>query len=251
MDLPQEWDAYPTQLDKEFVMIVVNLGLDSVAPVSEYPFLIWLKAEFETMPGTILPVESERDVLNELEEELGKWADEADLALAGRLTGAGRREFFVYADTDRSEELLLRLENSFPQESFDVRGRRDDEWQLYREFLYPEPVAMQRIKNQRLIATLREHDASVEVPRSVTHRAYFHTEEAADDFAKFLDRDGFGALEVFEDEDAEDRAFGVRGTRTHAVDLATVDRIAIPLFVKVRELGGAYDGWECPVVDKI
>ncbi len=251
MDLPQQWDAYPTQLDREFVMIVVNLGLDEIAPIAEYPVLVWLKAEFESMSGTILPVESDRDMLHELEEELGRWADDEDLALAGRLTGDGRREFFIYADTDRSEELLLRLENTFPARTFEARGRRDDEWQLYREFLYPEPVAMQRIKNQRLIATLQEHDSAIEVPRSVTHRAYFHTEEAAEAFAHVLTSEDFEGVEVWEDDEAEDRAFGARGTLTHAVDLPTVDRISIPLFLKVRELGGAYDGWECPVVDQL
>lgn len=248
MEIPQQWDAYPTQVQNEFVMIVVNLGLDEVAPLADFPILMWLKVDFEPREGVIMPAEADREFLTAAEEELGRWADESDLILAGRLTGAGRREFFVYADTDRSEALRLRLENTFPGRQFDVRASRDEAWQLYREFLYPEPVAMQRIKNQRLVATLKEHDAAIETPRTVKHEALFHTEEAANAFAEHLSRARFSEVEVWETDDDE-RPFGVRGAKIHPVDLGSVDQVSIPLFTRIRELGGAYQGWVCPVVE--
>ena len=85
-------------------------------------------------------------------------------------------------------------------------------------------------------------NASIE--RKIDHLALLPNPAAQATFAGYVQAEGF-AVESAPDEPNDDGQFSVEFSRVDQA--ARIDEIVIPVFRKVAELGGIYDGWGCSV----
>lgn len=242
------WEIYPTQLNDELALILVDLDWNEADDSAAFPVLNWFRVNFAPGPHAGMPDDAERERL----EKLGDWlADEYDGRghVVARLTAAGRREFFIYAQDALAEATLDRARSTFEGLRAEARSRPDAGWQVYREFLYPDPVQMLRIRALHRTRAMHEDGDVLAAARAVDHVAAFHSAEQRKLFVTFAQDLGF---DVLEEKDSEDdsltRPFVIRIQKMHALDAAGIENNVVKVFSRVRELGGEYGGWVAGVM---
>lgn len=245
-DYEEQWEVYPSRVDDDFAMFAVNLGPHPDAPFDNLRWLNVIRLSFEALPSG-MPGSETNQLLYEVEDQLATRAATRGGIQVGRLTVAGRRELFFYSATNDADLVLGELQEEFSDLEIDTIGQLDAEWKVYFEFLYPQPVDFQRIHNQRVVRLLGEHGDIGSIPRQIDHFAYFPDEQSRKTFAREVVDQGY-AVEYSEESDEGDLRFGLSFNSHGPVDLATIDRVTIALFLRAEELGGNYDGWGCSVV---
>jgi uncharacterized protein (TIGR01619 family) len=243
----ERWEVYPGQVADEFAMFAVNLAPHPDAPFDNLRWLNIVRLGFEPLASG-MPSEEMNDLLYEVEDILSDRAGTRGGIQVGRLTVQGRRELFFYSATNDAELVLSELQEEFGEVlNVDTIGQLDAEWSVYFEFLYPKPLDFQRIHNQHVARLLAEHGDDCSISRQIDHVAFFADEANRRTFAREIVEQGFSIEQQSESDDGELR-FQLSFTSVGTTDLATIDRLTVPLFVRIGELGGAYDGWGCPVM---
>jgi hypothetical protein len=133
----------------------------------------------------------------------------------------------------------------FPDYRFHVEIKDDPQWTLYRELLYPPLDDLQRILNRRVCDQLQKNGDELLKPRVIDHCAYFCETSAQEEFIEYIQEEGF-ELRV---DNFWSGAHGRCRVEFSRPDIPKqIDAVTIPLFHKVQELSGEYDGWGCKVV---
>lgn len=238
----ENWQIYPSQVKGEFALFAVDMGAAKVAPIPELANLYWLRIVFSSDRPDGMPDEDEAAQLSEVEDWwLDRMKGEGGVHVA-RMTCAGRRELFGYAKSDMIDDVVAEGRRLFG-ERYDFEGnlRPDPNWEVYSEFLYPDPMAQQRIHNFQVVTQLRHSGDVAGVTRPIDHSASFSTDAARKQFVDEIVEAGF---EVTAQEEGQgDLSFQLRFQSHNTTDLATIDAIVLPLWVRSRELEGRYDGW--------
>jgi uncharacterized protein (TIGR01619 family) len=165
----------------------------------------------------------------------------------GRITTAGRREFYFYGDdTTHFEDTISRAMRKYAAYRFDMGTKQDEPWSQYLDLLYPSPEEFQRIKNRRVVEILEQHGDQLAKALLVSHWAYFATPE---------DRNAFlaevaGRRFTIADASAYAREpspypYGVTLARVDSID--QIDDVTIELLNLAQSHAGEYDGWETAV----
>lgn len=242
-----EWEIYPTPVQGKLGLMLVDLQYQTQGSPSSWRYLNWFRTSFPADTNGF-PKSESLAVLEEISNWLTKQY-EGSGAVVGRLTVDGRREFFVYAERADANDLEIEAAMTFPGQRFEARSSEDSSWELYREFLCPDPVQMQRLASHKAMQVLQDRGDIVSAPRTVSHVAVFLSEEAREEFAAYVTEMGF---RIVGEEDIEDpaaiRPFVLRYEEEHAVDVIGLERNVMPFFQKARESGGEYGGWQCAPV---
>lgn len=243
----ESWQIYPSQVKGEFALFAVDLGAAEVAPIPTLSNLHWLRIVFRSDRPDGMPGEDEAAQLAEVEDW---WLDrilEDDGAHVARMTCAGRRELFAYTKTDMINDIVAEGRRLFG-ERYDFEGnvRPDPSWEVYSEFLYPDEMARRRIQNFQIVTQLRHAGDVAEVTRPVDHHVYFPTQEARAQFVEEVVEAGFEV--VSQPDEPQDDGDGNLPWPLHfksfnTTDLATIDAIVLPLWIRAQELDANYDSW--------
>ena len=226
----------------------MNVGPADAAPFDNLPWVNIVRISgFETT-DTGMPASAEiNGELYEIEDDLARSARARGAILVGRLTVGGRRELFFYSATNLAENLCEHASSQYgPDLDFEPLVREDPAWDIYLQFLYPGGIDWQRIHNQKVVQLLSDEGDDLTRERQIDHKACFPDEASRDQFIEELAEDVFTIDDTNGDEDS-DLPFTVTFHSVGPADLGSIDAITIRLFVRARELGGAYDGWGCSV----
>lgn len=170
------------------------------------------------------------------------------LQYVGRKTGGGCRDYICYGEEGpAAESALSAAMTAFPNFRYEVGSRQDHEWEIYREFLYPDARQRLTMRNDHLLRRLNELQDCFAVPREVRHWAYFPSAETRNAFREIVVRRGF-QLDSETDADQGAMPHGITLKLHHSVDMPTVNDITLGLYDLACELSGEYDGWETPVI---
>lgn len=241
----EQWEVYPSELQGQFAMFAVNLGIAQGAPYANLRWLTIVRMTFEPQPSG-MPSNEANKLLYAAEDLLHRDVSDRGGLQVGRVTVSGRREIFLYSATNDAEVFQAALERRFPDLEVESFSREDSDWQVFFDLLYPGPLDFQRIHNQRVVRALTEHGDDPSIARKIDHFAYFPDPAARKSFRDELVERGF-AVEYEEEGDKGDLRFGIAFRSHGPVDLSSVDQLTIPLFVRAEQLGGHYDGWGCEV----
>lgn len=247
------WDFYFANVNNEFASLFVDLGLAEVAPDSSRPWLLWTWVYLNDPNEQGMTTDEEAPVLDEIEENLMEAVEGATAGeLVGRITTAGRREFYFYSPTHIGyEDAVARTLAQFAGYRFDSGVEQDAEWNHYLRVLYPSPHDIQRIKNRHVIQVLSENGDDLEKPRIVAHWAYFPTEAARANFiaeARKLKYAVIGERKV--DEPGHERPYCAHLERIDSVDWGTINEVTIELYDLAAAQDGEYDGWETGLAEQ-
>lgn len=246
------WDFYFARVNDEFASLFVDLGLAEGAPDAHRPWLLWAWVYLNDPNEAGMPTDEEAATLDEIETALMEEVEEAAAAeLVGRISTAGRREFYFYGTTQTGfEDAIARAMAAWPDYRFDSGIEHDPEWGHYLGFLYPSPHDQQRIKNRHVVQLLEEHGDNLEKPRIVSHWAYFPSAEARAQFVAQAKAQQFRVTSEHQlDEPDREMPFSVRLERIDPLDWNSINELTISLFDLAEECGGTYDGWEAGLAD--
>jgi regulator of RNase E activity RraB len=246
--LSDEWDFYFARVNDAVASIFVDLGIRPDAPIEKRPWLLWVWVEMQSARPDGLSSNEEAPKLHEIGESLEALISATCGAqLVGRITGAGRREFYFYAtEPGELDAATANAMQRFDTYKYETGSSFQPDWDQYLNLLYPSESNLERMQNRRLLEALEEEGDVHEVPRKVDHWMYF-----ADEAARTICRDTLVAIEfTVEDENLSDEAddplpYVLVVSRVDAVDSHTINGITLELARLASENGGSYDGWGC------
>lgn len=247
------WDFYFANVNDEFASLFVDLGLADVVPDGGRPWLLWAWVYMNAPNEQGMSTSEEAPQLDEIEEALMEAVEAATAGeLVGRITTAGRREFYFYSPTHIGyEDAVQRAMQGFGNYRFDTGVEQDPDWNHYLRVLYPSPHDVQRIKNRHVIEVLSENGDQLEKPRIVAHWAYFSTEAARAKFVAEVRTRKYAVISEHKlDEPGHERPFCAQLERIDSVDWGSINDVTIELFDLAEANGGEYDGWETGLADQ-
>jgi uncharacterized protein (TIGR01619 family) len=244
-----DWDFYSCHVDDKPASIFVDLDLEHEAPMSHLPYAAYVKLRMNAPRPDGFSSNEEFETLNTIEDALVASLTETSTTLyVGRLTSAGRREFFFYAsDVSDWRERVSEFAAMHPGYAFDSGSCEDPDWRCYLEFLRPSPVDRQRIENRRVCFLLEKDGDSLTQAREIDHTACFPTQEARSAFVQCVAERGYRLKQVV-DADQSAGVYRAEICRVDLPNLQTIDDITLPLHQLAKELGGTYDGWGTLVI---
>jgi regulator of RNase E activity RraB len=244
------WDFYFAKVNNVVASLFVDLGIRDSVPDADRPWLLWTWLYFRQPRDDGLSSSEEAPILHEIEDTLTKEVKETTEAdLVGRITTAGRREFYFYGpQPGRFEQAVASTQKRFADYEFDTGTKEDPDWSQYLNVLYPSPEEHQRIKNLHVIEALEKHGDSLKKSRPVTHWAYFKSPQDRNKFIAKSVSAGFKVTDQSEsDNSAAEHPYGVTLERVDHVDWNSINEATLELFRLAQEVNGDYDGWETSV----
>jgi hypothetical protein len=246
--LSDEWDFYFARVNDAVSSIFVDLGIRPDAPIEKRPWLLWVWVEMQFARPDGLSSSEEAPALQEIGESLdASLSDTCGAQLVGRITGAGRREFYFYAaEPGELDAATAHAMKAFETYKYETGSSFQPDWDQYLNLLYPSETNLERMQNRRLLEALAEQGDVHEVPRKVDHWLYF-----ADETARAHCRDTLVAIEfTVEDESRSEEQddplpYVLVVSRVDPVDSHTINGITLELARLAAENGGSYDGWGC------
>ncbi len=147
----EDWNFYRCNVNDRLSSVYVDLGLQSLAPIPALPTLrwLWIKLRFPDERG--LSVDAEFDALCAYEDELcAALAAPGEIVFAGRITGAGRREFYFYTtEKFEFEKRIDRVVSDNREYKYQIGSKTDENWCQYADVLYPGVQGLKQIQARR------------------------------------------------------------------------------------------------------
>src|ERR1700742_2687210 len=186
METDGDWDFYMCRLDDKPAFIFLPLDLVKDPPLAKYPHLCIVRLHFLHPREDGLSSNEEFDTLVAIEDSVQETLTAGQAAIyAGRLTTDGYRAFVFYTSApERCQEQVAEVMRGFAAYEFTTSTRPDENWNLYREFLYPAPKQFESIKNRRVLAALEKNGDPLSQAREIDHWAHFPTAEARDQYVR-------------------------------------------------------------------
>jgi len=245
----EQWDVYLAQYDKGVGSVIVDMGVKDMAPVARLPFMIITGVKFDDCKADGMPSTNEFDHLYVVSDSVKlKINNLVENKLVGTFTyQCERLDYYYVKDTVGLRQVLsalysTRFERYQPYISF----REDKSWKGYLDFLYPNEVIFEYMKNQKVLIGLQESGDDFEKSRKVDHWLYFATEQGRECFIEYATKNKF-IIETKE-KTVTDLPFKLQISRTDKVTLPEISAITLELRKQVRKCKGKYDGWETFVV---
>jgi Family of unknown function (DUF695)/Regulator of ribonuclease activity B len=244
--MSDDWDFFSLLVDGEPASTFVDLGICKEAPIRSHATMGYLRVVMRHPREDGLSSQDEFDDLIALEDRVTATVIRDGTAVfVGRNTSSGNRDFYFYvADPKKFEKAAKAAMPEFPAYTYETGVRADRDWRTYFEFLYPSEIDLQLIMNRRVCQQLEKRGDNASNERKIDHFAYFPNSKAQTAFAGFVQAEGF----AIENAPAEPNANGQFSVAFSRVDQPErIDDIVVPLFRKITELSGEYDGWGCSV----
>jgi regulator of RNase E activity RraB len=248
--MSEKWDFYFANVNDAIASLFVDLGIRNSVPDPNRSWLLWAWVYFRRPREDGLSSTEEAPTLLEIENPLTKKVKETtEGELVGRITTAGRREFYFYGPAPvHFEQAVASVLKSFPVYEFDTGTKEDPHWSQYLTVLYPSSEEYQQIKNRHVIEFLQKHGDSLKKTRPVSHWAYFKSPQDRNKFIAKAVGAGFKVAGQSESDNSEiQRPYGITLERTDRVDWDSINEATLALVRLAKEVHGDYDGWETSI----
>ena len=243
----QDWAAYLTTIENVKVgSIMVDLGLKAVAPVTNKPNRLRVQIPMNTLDENGLPSPQEFEALNNVDESVSTaLVEKTEAIYAGHLYHEGVMTLYYYAGEDsRFDSVLSEAMSAFPNYKHGSQIDRDENWEFYRDFLYPLPIQLQSIGNQKTINIFAERGDKLDKERQVDHWIYFSTDQDRQKFLATIEGKGFKVEKQDVIEATDGRPFLLQISRFDKLTSAAADQYMLELWQIAEDCNGNYDGWE-------
>src|SRR5262245_43914516 len=154
--MSDDWDFYFARVNGAVSSIFVDLGVRPHVPLEKRPWLLWVFVDLQSPSAEGLSTQDEASALQAIGEALDAIvAPTCGAQLVGRITGAGRREFYFYGEEpgplDESTRTAMK---GFETYQFECGSTLEPEWDQYLNLLYPSETNLQRMFNRRVLESL-------------------------------------------------------------------------------------------------
>jgi len=245
-----KWEVYIAGYEKGPGSTVLNMGLVNKAPDKKLPFIVITGVTFTNCREDGLPEENEFINLHEISDDVQKSiAELTNMEMAGTFTYQCERLDYVYvSDTSKIRKSIAELYKSkYSKYKSYISIKRDENWDAYLKFLYPNEETQEDMSNQKVLTQLQKNGDKLTKARLVDHWIYFASSQDRENFEKNIFNDGF-KIEGREKVDDTDKPFQLHISRVDKVDPESINKITLDLRHKARQVNGNYDGWETFIV---
>lgn len=230
--------------------IDVDLSLADEDPEDMFkPMLLWVFVKMKAADDDGICTASECGKLQEIREALTeKLSEKVGAVFSGSRMCEGWFEIYFYARTGKkliasAGEVLQQFEGY----TFNTGSSRDEEWEHYRNELYPDTVQLHQIQNRQIINQLIEAGDDTSVEREVEHYLFFQLPTQADRAVAALAASGYELKESVE-QDGE-YPYGRIMVKTQDVTESTMEASAAEMLEAAYAEHGIYEGWSTTVAD--
>ena len=134
-----------------------------------------------------------------------------------------------------------------PEKEFYLNIKEDQEWQYYREFLYPNEEIQNFMGDRGVVSKLYEAGDDLSKKRRVDHWLYFATKKNMKECKIELEKDGFQVEKTRKLKNTE-MPYSLQIWREDYVDLSSINPITSKLMQIAKKHPGNYDGWETFII---
>jgi len=248
--MSDRWDFYFAKIDGDIASIFVNLSLEDEAPVSRHASLLVVRLTMREPREDGLSSDEEYAALSVIDDVLyGEVCEKANAIYAGRVTYAGLRDFYYYAENaEAAGKAVVKAMHEVPDYTYEILSQADATWATFKNFLLPSPRDRQRMGNRSAADQLRESGDPLTEAREIDHWAHFPSPDARDTFVTKATAVGYQLRAASEPDPATDgTAYAAQIYRSDVPGNELFDAITAELAKLAQECGGSYDGWESPV----
>lgn len=243
------WDFYFAEVDGHPSSVFFNDSLAERAPVAGFASVVRIELMMRQPRPDGLSSSDEFDTLAAIDDAIALEMEKPGAIYAGRVTGNSERHLFYFAkDAETAAQAAVNAMSLFPDYKFDVSVQDDPEWAHYLQFLYPTNRIRQTMMNRSVCEALEERGDPMTAAREIDHWAYFGSADMRERFASRVRQLGYAVRDLMEDESGEpSERYGIQFFRANTPEQDEIDEVTLELFDLAQELGGRYDGWECPI----
>lgn len=249
--MAEQWDFFQCTVNGKPASVYLDLGLRASAPdkLRHALLVIWVDL-LHPHPANGLSTDEEFDTLVAIEDQLAAaLKEDLEAVYAGRITTAGRREFYFYSTGAGDIETPVRAALArFPGYLSKCRSQADPLWKHYLDVLCPHGASLRWITNKAVLEALAARGDQPDQLRPITHFSYFPSASHRAAFMLSVENAGFAIKNLTDTGRAADvRPFGLVYALAQSATL-TVMADTTGLLTRLSEKhGGEYDGWESPV----
>ncbi|MBN2412499.1 DUF695 domain-containing protein [candidate division KSB1 bacterium] len=245
-----KWDFYQFEAEGKPVSVMLDMALINLAPLPDRPILVWFRLKLQQTGEDGLAVREEVERLYELETDIEQELTGPFAAVfAGKITTGGFRDLYFYAEHEYGvTEVLEKLKSSYPEYQLSGGVKKDTDWAVYREIIYPSRPELYTIMNRRILNQLKKHGDKHTKPRKVDHWIGFETEADRKNFIAKVIEKGFIIESKETMPDNKPNPLKVRISRIDNVNEVYINRLVLNLMELAEENNGEYDGWETMVM---
>jgi uncharacterized protein (TIGR01619 family) len=246
----ESWDVYMARYKNKPGSISLNMGLKSVAPVKDLPYMLVTGISFKNCNEEGMPSKREFINLYKISDSVTSIVDQLGKnKLAGSFTYLCQQlHYFYISDTANMRQSLTTLyKEKFPLYIPYISIKKDSAWANYLEFLYPNEESFEFMQNQKITVALQNGGDKLVKSRPIDHWLYFKTEADRNCFIMYatLQKFKMGAKEKVA---IPKTPFKLSLSRTDKADAASISKITIELKKQAKKCNGEYGGWETFVV---
>ena len=244
--MSEQWGFYLIPDNERPRSIALDMGLAENAPLETFPVVGNIRLFLNAPSELGLSTDTEFDRLAEIEDRLnGMLCSQGQAVFVGRDTGNGFREFYYYVKNGIEFGKAAKIAMAqFPNYRFETGAAPDEDWNTYFKTLYPSPRSQQMMGNYQVLTLLASHGDDHEIPRRIDHHADFTDKKNLQAFVAYIKPQGFTVRKTYR-EKLWGGKYMIDFDRIDAP--AQIDDVALPLWAKIVELNGVYDGWGCGV----
>ena len=246
------WHTFPAQMGDDQAWITYNHGFAEVAEADKRGNCLRVRVTIKNPTEYGMPTNEEFPALSSLDESIDDAITAAGGVYVGRITVAGCRFFYYYAEGPEDKITGL-VDMAATLATYEVQylWEPDPENKRYWDELYPTLDDWRVIQDLGVLETLSESGDNKSRSRKVTHWAYFPTNQSSTSFKSWVFQQEYelihsGPVEK-EDGDDENQEYVVQFGHSGTMNLGDITHHTIGSDRKARELGGRYDGWETSV----
>jgi len=247
--MSDNWKSYFCSVNGKLASIFFDFGIRQTVPDEGRSWLLWVWVYFKQPRPDGLSSREEFETLVSLEDSLVAALEQRCRAvLSGRITTAGRREFYFYgARPEDFNETVRQSMSSFRGYRFDLDKQHDPAWAQYLNVIYPSEEQLELIANRDLLDALSRKGDTLESPREVRHWAYFSQQTDRANFRAMAETLGYRIESESEGSHSKGQ-YGICIVKIQEMTLAAIDDAVTELFRACKSSYGDYDGWECQLI---
>jgi hypothetical protein len=244
------WEVYLSKLEKGIGSTIVDLSFHETAPLKSYRFILITGVTVTECGKDGIPADSTFSQLYDLSDKMGFLMDlHGKNMVVGSFTYQCKRlDYYYLADTANVRHKIDSVyKNDYPELKPYTSIEKDEKWNTYFSFLYPDDGTLEHLLNEKVIVKLMEGGDKLTVPRQVDHWLYFRTPEDREKFIEFALEKKFtiGEKRFLA---SSNTPYQLRISRIDNVDIRSMCAITIDLRKKAATLNGRYDGWETHII---
>ncbi|MDR3680767.1 MAG: DUF695 domain-containing protein [Flavipsychrobacter sp.] len=246
----ENWDTYMAEIAKRPASILVDLSLEAKSPNASLPYLLITGPKSKLCQGNGLPAKSEIDELEEILNTTGTFITGlTPKVLAGTLTyNCERVNYYYVKDTIGLSFAIARMYNhNYKDYKYVYKMKHDPEWNVYRDFLYPNEESMTWMENEKIITELISQGDSLTKPRDITFEIIFITEDDRKNFMSFAHSNDYQVVELDHIKNL-DTPYGIKISRKELIKSDVIAELTTTVKKEAKKYNGKYMGWTSPVV---